>query len=97
MIAKIFTGANGYYVAIEGEDGFHYQPDSSLGWDKKAAEALRTQMQADIQQSEDDRAAMRAMDRKYNWCPHCSSSHCDCGYLRVSHTARPTNTSQRPR
>jgi hypothetical protein len=41
MGLRIFTGANGYYIAAERDDGFHYQPSdngSRYGWDLEAAE-----------------------------------------------------------
>ena len=38
---KIFSGANGYYVAWENGSGTHYQPQdngSRIGWDREEAE-----------------------------------------------------------
>ena len=47
---RIFTGANGYYVACEGDDGFHHQPADNgarLGWDREAAERELQQVMAE--------------------------------------------------
>ena len=50
-IYKIYEGANGYYVACDDEDGYHWQPadnGSRLGWDRRAAEReLRMRLEED--------------------------------------------------
>lgn len=37
---KVFSGANGEYIALETSDGYHHQPSdqgSRNGWDRHAA------------------------------------------------------------
>ncbi len=56
MGLKIFQGANGYYVAWEREDGFHWQPadrGGRLGWDKKEAERELARQERE-QEAEDE-------------------------------------------
>lgn len=66
---KIFTGANGYYIAGERDDGFHYQPQdngSRLGWNLAAAEAELRRRNADAayRDAEDRLRRLREQYRK---------------------------------
>jgi len=48
---KIFSGANGYYVAFEDASGYHGQPSSQgsrIGWDKRRAQRELREAQAEL-------------------------------------------------
>lgn len=62
---RIFTGANGYYVAWEREDGSHHQPQDNgarIGFVRVEAERERRRMEHDwaaLEVRDEERAALK--------------------------------------
>jgi hypothetical protein len=57
---KIFSGANGYYVARERQDGSHWQPQDNgarLGFDIWAARRELARRQAEEEEEEEEARA----------------------------------------
>ena len=74
---RICSGANGYYIACEDKDGFHYQPSDNgarIGWDMRAARAaLRRAIEEAEEEEEDNRR--RATDEENYWSRRVAESH----------------------